>query len=157
MDWTALRKAETRRGERSMLGLFASDPRRAAEFSVEAGGLLLDYSKTQMSAGDRDLLVSLYEAAGVPARREAMFAGEKINETEGRAVLHTALRAGDDAVIPVDGADVMPGVRRTRDAMLAFAEDVRSGRLRARRQDNRRRQHRHRRVGPSARSWPSRR
>jgi len=80
-----------------------------------------------MSAEDRDLLVSLYEAAGVSARREAMFAGEKINETEDRAVLHTALRAGDDAVIPVDGADVMPGVRKTRDAMLGFAEDVRSG------------------------------
>ena len=127
MDWTALSKAADAARERSILGLFASDPRRAAEFSVEAGGLFFDYSKSQMNAEDRDLLVSLYETAGVPARREAMFAGEKINETEGRAVLHTALRAGDDAVIPVDGADVMPGVRKTRDAMLAFAEDVRSG------------------------------
>jgi len=127
MDWTALDAAGEAARDRSILDLFEADPRRAAKFAVEAGGLFFDYSKSQMSAEDRDLLVSLYEAAGVSARREAMFAGEKINETEDRAVLHTALRAGDDAVIPVDGADVMPGVRKTRDAMLGFAEDVRSG------------------------------
>ena len=127
MDWTELAKAAEAARSRTILGLLEDDPGRAEAFSIEAGGLLFDYSKTQMNAADRDLLVSLYEAAGVPARREAMFSGEKINETEGRAVLHTALRAAADAVIEVDGADVMPGVVATRDRMLAFAEEVRSG------------------------------
>ncbi|MDJ1009627.1 MAG: glucose-6-phosphate isomerase [Paracoccaceae bacterium] len=127
MDWQGLKTAADAARDRSILELLDADGSRATDFSVEAGGLHFDYSKTQMNAADRDLLVALYEAACVPERREAMFSGAKINETEGRAVLHTALRAGDEAVIEVDGEDVMPGVRATRDAMLAFAEDIRSG------------------------------
>jgi len=127
LDWTALATAAEAARDRSILGLLEADPGRAEDFSVEAGGLLFDYAKTQMTVADRDLLVSLCEAAGLAARRDAMFAGERINETEGRAVLHTALRAAEDAVIEVDGANVMPGVTATRNAMLAFAEEVRSG------------------------------
>ena len=127
MDWAGLKRAAKAAGDRSILGLLERDPGRAQAFSITAGGLHFDYSKTQMTEDDRALLVSMYDAAEVPARRAAMFTGDKINETEGRAVLHTALRAGDDTVIKVDGDDVMPGVRATRDRMLAFAEDVRSG------------------------------
>ena len=76
---------------------------------------------------NRDLLIALYEEAGVPARREAMFSGAKINETEGRAVLHTALRNLDGGPVMVDGADVMPGVLATLKRMEVFAEGLRSG------------------------------
>ena len=80
-----------------------------------AGDLLFDYSKTTMSAADRDLLIGMYEEAQVPARREAMFSGQPINETEGRAVLHTALRNLDGGPVTVQGMDVMGGVRDTLD------------------------------------------
>ena len=126
MDWKRLQAAAENARQTSILARF-DDPERAEAFSVEAGGLLFDYSKTAMDAPDRDLLVEMYEAAGVGARRDAMFAGEKINETEGRAVLHTALRNLSGTPVIVDGEDVMPGVLETLDRMSAFAEDVRSG------------------------------
>ncbi len=126
MDWTTLREAATRAAKTSILSRFeAAD--RATAFSVEAGGLLFDYSKTAMDEGDRSLLVEIYNKAGVAARRDEMFAGQPINETEGRAVLHTALRNLSGEPVIVDGADVMPGVLATLDRMAAFAEDVRSG------------------------------
>ena len=109
--------------------LFATDPDRAARFSARADGMLFDYSKTGIDARAKALLVELAEVSSLAAKRAAMFSGEKINDTEGRAVLHTALRAGDAAVIRVDGADVMPGIRATRARMAAFAEDVRQGRF----------------------------
>jgi hypothetical protein len=90
--------------------------------------MLFDYSKTQLDAEAMKLLLALAEAADVPARREAMFTGARINETEGRAVLHTALRAPGGSVT-VDGVDVMPGVLETRRRMEAFAMDVRSGEI----------------------------
>ena len=126
MTWDKLKSAAAVAAQIPLLDRF-KDPSRAAEFSVEAGGLLFDYSKTAMGAEDRALLVDMYEAAGVPARRDAMFAGAKINETEGRAVLHTALRNLSGDPVLVDGHDVMPGVLETLDRMSAFAEDVRSG------------------------------
>ncbi|MEM7720025.1 MAG: glucose-6-phosphate isomerase, partial [Pseudomonadota bacterium] len=98
-----------------------------ASYSIEAGGLLFDYAKTAMDDADRALLVDMFEAAGVPARRDAMFRGAKINETEGRAVLHTALRNLNADPVVVDGEDVMPGVLETLERMSAFAEDVRAG------------------------------
>ncbi|WP_102223359.1 glucose-6-phosphate isomerase [Acidimangrovimonas sediminis] len=99
---------------------------RSAEFSAHADGLLFDYSKTNIDATARGLLVRLAEDAGVAARRDAMFAGAKINETEGRAVLHTALRNLEGSVT-VDGEDVMSAVRRVHDQMSDFARAVRDG------------------------------
>ena len=127
MDWTRLKARAEAAAGRSIGGLFAQTG-RAEEFSVSAGDLLFDYSKTSLEAADRDLLVEMYRAAEVPARREAMFRGRAINETEGRAVLHTALRNLDGGPVEVDGRDVMPEVRDTLARMGAFAEDVRAGR-----------------------------
>lgn len=112
---------------RSILSLFKAQPDRAKDFSAQFGDMLFDYSKTNIDAYIRAALIELAETAGVAQRRDAMFAGEKINETEQRAVLHTALRNLDGDAVYVDGADVMPGVLETLDRMLTFAEDVRSG------------------------------
>ncbi len=126
MDWQRLKAAAAQAAQTPILSRF-DDPARAEEFSIEAGVLLFDYSKTAMDAGDRALLVEMFEEAGVSARRDAMFAGERINETEDRAVLHTALRNLSGNPVMVDGEDVMPGVLDTLERMTAFAEDVRSG------------------------------
>ncbi|QHQ36760.1 glucose-6-phosphate isomerase [Algicella marina] len=111
--------------------LFAGDPSRFAEFSVQLDDMLLDYSKTAIDAEARSRLLALAEAAGVEARRDAMFAGEKINETEGRAVLHTALRNLSGAPVTVDGQDVMPQVLDTLARMESFATGVRDGSITA--------------------------
>ncbi|MCA1775259.1 MAG: glucose-6-phosphate isomerase, partial [Loktanella sp.] len=105
------------------------DDTRAADFSAMAGDMRLDYAKTNIDVEGRKLLVSLLDQAELASRREAMFTGEKINETEGRAVLHTALRNLDGDPVIVDGSDVMPGVLDTLDRMSAFAADVREGRF----------------------------
>ncbi len=110
---------------RSILSLFGAN--RAQHFSVAAEGLLFDYSKTNIDETGLGLLLALAEGAGLSAKREAMFSGAKINETEGRAVLHTALRAGPEAVVKVDGADVMPEVRAIRARMMDFVRAVRDG------------------------------
>ena len=109
------------------IGSLFDTPNRAKEFSVRAGELLLDYSKTNIDTEGRWLLLELAERAGVARRRDAMFAGEKINASEGRAVLHTALRNLDGGPVLVDGQDVMPEVRETLARMEAFANDVREG------------------------------
>lgn len=103
------------------------DGARAADFSLRCGDLLLDYSKTHLDEPARDLLLDLARARGVEARRDAMFAGEKINDTEGRAVLHTALRNLSGGAVAVAGQDVMPAVREVLGRMEAFAADLRSG------------------------------
>ncbi len=125
--WADLTRLWNANKDRHILDLF--DETRAAEFSVTADGMLFDYSKTLIDVETRAALVALAEASGVAEKRAAMFAGEKINDTEGRAVLHVALRAGDDASIIQDGQDVLPEVRRIRAACAAFAEAVRSGRF----------------------------
>lgn len=102
-------------------------PDRARDFSVHLDGMLFDYSKTLLTPSARTALLAYAAARGVIAKRDAMFGGAKINETEQRAVLHTALRAGDDAVVLVDGDDVMPGIRAVRHRIARFADDVRSG------------------------------
>jgi glucose-6-phosphate isomerase len=122
--FATLKAHHSRVADRKILDLFDTD--RAAAFSVMAGEMLFDFSKTNIDAATLELLLDLAETSGVARKRQAMFSGEKINETEGRAVLHTALRAGDDAVIKVDGQDVMPEVRATRARMAAFVRDVRS-------------------------------
>lgn len=107
--------------------LFAQDPDRGPKFTLEAEGLLLDYSKNRITAETLQLLSALAEEVGLKGRTEAMFTGEKINITENRAVLHTALRAPKDAVINVDGKNVVPEVQEVLDKMAGFASRVRSG------------------------------
>ncbi|WP_377505742.1 glucose-6-phosphate isomerase [Octadecabacter sp. R77987] len=103
------------------------DAARAADFTVQAGDMVLDYAKTNIDETARKLLIDLLDQAGVAAKRDAMFSGAPINETEGRAVLHTALRNLDGGPVMVDGANVMEGVLATLDRMGSFARDVRSG------------------------------
>ena len=107
--------------------LFADDPARAGHFSVEGAGLFLDYSKNRISGETIRLLLRLAEEREVAQRRDAMFAGEKINTTERRAVLHVALRAPRGTKIEVDGVDVVPEVHKVLDAMADFATRLRSG------------------------------
>ena len=123
--WDDLQKQAARIEGRQILDLFDND-NRAAEFSLNACGMLFDYSKTLIDEQVRGALVNLAQKAGVEARRDEMFSGAKINETEGRAVLHTALRnlAGDPVL--VDGQDVMPEVLATLDKMRKVAAEVRA-------------------------------
>jgi glucose-6-phosphate isomerase len=114
---------------RKILDLFQENPRRAQDFSVRLDDVLFDYSKTNIDAKTRTALIDLAETANVASRRDAMFAGEKINETEGRAVLHTAFRNLDGSAIHVDGHDVMPEVLATIKRMEEFAIRVRAGSL----------------------------
>jgi glucose-6-phosphate isomerase len=123
--WAELKRLHDAKKDRHILDLMEDS--RAKDFSVSVDGMLFDYAKTNIDAETRAALVQLAEVSGVTEKRAAMFSGEKINLTEGRAVLHVALRAGDDAVIKVDGKDVLPEVRRIRAACAAFARDVRSG------------------------------
>ncbi len=108
---------------------FAADPERFARFSVSFDDLLMDFSKTGVNDQVMALLERLADEAGVAAKREAMFSGEPINFTEGRAVLHTALRNRANTPVMVDGKDVMPEVNAVLAAMSAFADGIRSGRL----------------------------
>jgi glucose-6-phosphate isomerase len=130
MTFDDLKAKRAREADRHILSLFEADPARAEDFSVRAEGMLLDYSKTAIDAEARDMLLKLAEDADLARRREAMFTGAKINETEGRAVLHTALR-NPEARVLVDGEDVMPQVRETLERMRRFAGDLRSGALTA--------------------------
>jgi glucose-6-phosphate isomerase len=107
--------------------LFAADPDRGERLAFEVAGLHLDYSKNRVTDETLDLLVALAEAVDLRGATERMFTGAKINETEGRAVLHTALRAPAGAVIEVDGENVVPAVHKVLGQMAAFADEVRSG------------------------------
>jgi len=126
--WAALQKhAETASSVR-LRDMFATDPDRFAKFSLRLGDdLLLDYSKNRITADTMALLVQLAEQAGVAEWRDRMFGGQPINATEGRAVLHVALRNRSDRPILVDGHDVMPGVDAVLAKMKDFAGRVRSG------------------------------
>ena len=106
---------------------FAEDPKRFETFSLSVGDFLLDYSKNLVDADLMNRLVTLAEAAGVAERRDAMFAGEEINVTEHRPVLHVALRSKPDDVFMAEGRNVVPDVHEVLDRMAAFAEGVRSG------------------------------
>ena len=107
--------------------LFADDPARGERLTAEGAGLYLDYSKNRITDETLRLLVRLARERGLTERRDAMFRGEKINVTEGRAVLHVALRAPQGSHIFVDGRDVVPEVHAVVDQMAAFAESVRRG------------------------------
>ena len=123
----ALRADAARLRRRTLRDLFADDADRFSRLSVRLGDLLIDFSKEKLDAKALAGLIALAEARGVAARRDAMVAGEKINETERRAVLHMALRDGAGARVLEDGEDVMPDVAAERDRFLAFAEAVRGG------------------------------
>ncbi|WP_153558586.1 glucose-6-phosphate isomerase [Roseimaritima sediminicola] len=107
--------------------LFAEDPQRGETFTASAAGLFLDYSKNRITSKTMPLLIDLARAAGLEERIEAMFTGQKINVTEDRAVLHTALRAPQGASVVVDGENVIPDVHAVLDKMAAFCQQVRSG------------------------------
>jgi len=126
-EWEAL---EAHRGKMEgvhLRELFAEDTGRGEAMALEAGDLYLDYSKDLVTRETLGLLVALAERAGLRERIDAMFAGERINVTEDRAVLHVALRAPKDEVIEVDGENVVPLVHAVLDKMASFAERVRSG------------------------------
>jgi glucose-6-phosphate isomerase len=125
--WKALTSHHTEIKDVHLRKLFADDPGRAERFSAEGAGLFLDYSKNRITDETLRLLLQLAEERGVTKRRDAMFAGEKINATERRAVLHVALRAPRGTRIEVDGADVVPAVHSVLDAMADFADRLRSG------------------------------
>ena len=114
-------------GETHLRQLFADDPKRGESLTVEALGLLLDYSKNRITGETVKLLVKLAEESGLRERIDAMFRGDKINLTENRAVLHIALRAPRDASIVVDGENVVPKVHAVLDRMADFADRLRSG------------------------------
>ncbi|HQH57431.1 MAG TPA: glucose-6-phosphate isomerase [Anaerolineaceae bacterium] len=110
-----------------MRTLFAEDPARFNRFSIQFKDILFDYSKNRVTDQTLRLLLQLAQEADLPARIEAMFTGEKINNTEKRAVLHTALRNQADSPVLVDGEDVMPLIRKVLAKMRRFSESVRSG------------------------------
>ena len=126
----ALRPHRDRLEGRPMRELFAADPARFSHFTLQLDDMLFDFSKNRIDAAALDALISLAHAAGVEAKRDAMFAGAPINATEGRAVLHTALRNRSGAPVPVDGQDVMPAIASVLESMRAFASAVRSGEYR---------------------------
>ncbi|MEV0169886.1 glucose-6-phosphate isomerase [Streptomyces sp. NPDC050803] len=126
-EWTALAKHREELGEVQLRELFAADPGRGSGYALQVGDLYVDYSKHLVTEETLRLLRELAAATDVFGLRDAMFRGEKINTTEDRAVLHTALRAPREAVVEVDGENVVPGVHAVLDKMADFAGRVRSG------------------------------
>jgi len=127
-EWEALVRHHQQLEDTHLRELFAADPSRGETMTCAAGDLYLDYSKQRVTAETLDLLVALAERAGLRRRIDAMFAGERLNVTEDRAVLHVALRAPEGTSIEVDGHDVVPDVHEVLGRMRAFADEVRSGR-----------------------------
>ena len=125
--WRELRAHFEQIAELQLNQLFVDDPQRAQDFSLEDQGLFLDYSKNRVTRESLDLLVKLADEARLSSAIQDMFAGEKINKTESRAVLHTALRAPKSSHIELDGVDVVPQVHAALDKMAGFAEAIRSG------------------------------
>ncbi len=126
-EWKALEAHFEEIRKEHIRNMFAEDPERAERFTVTAEGIYFDYSKHRINSRTMKLLADLAEACGLREAIEAMFRGEKINNTENRAVLHTALRAPADAIINVDGKNVVPEVHAVLDKMEAFSEKIRSG------------------------------
>ncbi len=126
-EWAKLSEHRAALGETHLRELFRRDPGRAERLSVDALGILFDFSKNRLDDETLRLLFALARTTGLEARRDAMFRGEKLNVTEDRAVLHVALRAPADAVIEVDGKNVVPEVHEVLRRMAALANDVRDG------------------------------
>ena len=125
--WQALAAHHAAVRDTHLRDLFAADPARGDRLTLDACGVFLDYSKNRITADTVRLLVRLADESGLRDRIDAMFRGDKINVTENRAVLHTALRAPRDADIRADGANVVPDVHAVLDRMTTFADKVRSG------------------------------
>ncbi|GHS90342.1 glucose-6-phosphate isomerase [Planctomycetales bacterium] len=126
-EWKALVAEQKSLAKTAMKDLFAQDPKRADKFSLRVGDIFLDYSKNLITDGALKKLFALARAAELDKAKKAMFAGEKINFTENRAVLHTALRYQGKNPIRVDGKDVMPEVRAVLAKMKKFSDALRSG------------------------------
>jgi glucose-6-phosphate isomerase len=126
-EWQALRRHHQELEGAHLRELFAADPTRGETMTAEAGDLYLDWSKHRVTADTLGLLVALAERAGLRRRIDAMFAGERINTTEGRSVLHVALRAPRGGTILLDGRNLADDVHAVLDRMGAFADQVRSG------------------------------
>ena len=125
--WKSLHEDYARVSAIHLRELFAADPQRGERFTLMALGLYLDYSKNRITTETKALLLDLAEQSGLRQRIDAMFAGEKINTTEKRSVLHVALRAAKGEQYFADGVDVVPEVHAVLDRMAAFADQVRSG------------------------------
>jgi glucose-6-phosphate isomerase len=125
--WSALEAHHASFRDTHLRELFAQDDKRGERLTAEAAGVFLDYSKNRVNDETLRLLLELAESSGLRGRIDAMFAGEKINVSENRAVLHTALRAPKDATIMVDGKNVVPDVHAVLDRMTDFANRIRSG------------------------------
>ncbi|MCW8107008.1 glucose-6-phosphate isomerase [Alteromonas ponticola] len=126
-QWQHLQELASTIDQQHMRDWFAEDEDRAARMQVESCGLYLDFSKNRVTDEVMQTLFSLAEAQGLSDKRQKMFAGEAINTTENRAVLHTALRNVSDTPVLVDGKDVMPEVKATLQKMESFTEAVHSG------------------------------
>ena len=126
-SYQSLRNHAAQAREWQMRELFAQDPQRFERLSSEAAGLFLDYSKNRLDGRTLELLAQLARERGVERLRDAMFAGEKINLTENRAVLHTALRAPRNKPFTLDGQDVTGDVHAVLDRIKTFSDSVRSG------------------------------
>ncbi|GHA17502.1 glucose-6-phosphate isomerase 2 [Streptomyces tauricus] len=126
-EWTALAEHREEFAEAHLRELFERNPGRGAAYTLQVGDLHVDYSKHLVTDETLRLLRELAAATDVAGLRDAMFRGERINVTEDRAVLHTALRAPRDAVVEVDGENVVPAVHAVLDKMSGFSERVRSG------------------------------
>ncbi len=126
-EWQSLKRHQKKMRDVQMRDLFATNANRHKRFSLRAPGLLLDYSKNRIQPQTMTRLLKLAEASGLPGAIEAMFNGEKINWTEGRAVLHVALRNRSNTPVLVDGRDVMPEVNRVLEQVRKFAVSVRRG------------------------------
>ncbi|HNX75704.1 MAG TPA: glucose-6-phosphate isomerase [Candidatus Rifleibacterium sp.] len=126
-EWQALAAHYKTINGQHMRELFAKDPERFDKFSIQHGDILLDYSKNRINSETMRLLIDLAKASGVKEAADAMFAGEKLNWTEGRAVLHSALRNRSTRPVKVEGVDVMPEIRAVLDKMKAFCQKIRGG------------------------------
>ena len=127
-EWQALAAHHREIADVHLRDLFAADPQRGERMVAEVGDLVVDYAKHRVTDETLRLLIALAERAGLRERIDAMFAGEHINTTEDRAVLHVALRAPADATITTGGRNVVPDVHAVLARMRAFAEQVRDGR-----------------------------
>ncbi len=125
--WSALSQHYEKIRDTHLRDLFASDPSRGERLTAEAAGLYLDYSKNRITDETIALLLDLADQSGLAERTRAMFAGERINTTENRPVLHVALRMPRDATLIVDGVDVVAQVHEVLDRMAAFSQQIRSG------------------------------
>ena len=129
--WNALVRHHDQIGTKHLTEFFAEDPDRGRELTLTVGDLYIDYSKHRVDREPLKLLIDLAKTADVEGRRDAMFAGEHINTSENRAVLHTALRLPRDATLVVDGQNVVADVHEVLDAMGAFTDRLRNPTIRS--------------------------